>query len=173
MQVPLLDLNRQYDSIKNEIDEAIQRVVDSQYFILGPEVKEFEEQVADYCGVKNAIGIASGTDAIKLALQAAGVGEGDNDKVITSPFTYFATAGSIVNAGAEPVFVDIKPDTYNIDPVAVRQLLVTSDNPQAYKAIVPVHLYGQMADMEEIMDLAEKYDLMVIEDAAQATGYTL
>ncbi len=171
MNVPLLDLNRQYDSIKDEIDEAIQEVVDSQYFILGPAVEKFEEEVADYCGVKHAIGVASGTDAIKLALQAVGIGEGEDDKVITSPFTYFATAGSIVNAGAEPVFVDIKPDTFNLDPVALEELLTTNHSLQTEaKAIVPVHLYGQMADMDEIMEVADEYDLAVIEDAAQAIG---
>ena len=194
MQVPLLDLQRQYQSIKEEIDSAIQRVVDSQYFILGEEVEKFEEEIANYCGVEHAIGVASGTDALKLSLEAAGVGEGENDKVITAPFTYFATVGSIVNAGAEPVFVDIKPDTFNIDPEEVRKLLegekdapnapqATSHKPQAngstnhspltdVKAIIPVHLYGQMADMDPIMELAEEYNLVVIEDAAQAIGAT-
>ncbi|MFP3953229.1 MAG: DegT/DnrJ/EryC1/StrS family aminotransferase [Candidatus Acetothermia bacterium] len=170
MKVPLLDLTRQYRDIKDEVDEGIQEVVDSQYFILGPEVEKFEEEVAGYCGVKHAVGVASGTDAIKLALQAVGVGEGENDKVVTSPFTYFATAGSIVNAGAEPVFVDIKPDTYNVDPEKIRELLEGSDNPQDYKAIVPVHLYGQTADMDEITEIADEYDTAVIEDAAQAIG---
>jgi len=194
VQVPLLDLKRQYQSIKEEIDSAIQRVLESQQFILGEEVENFENEIADYCGTKHAIGVASGTDAIKLALQAAGVGEGENDKVITTPFTYFATAGSIVNAGAEPVFVDIKPDTFNIDPDEVRKLLegkkeapnspqATGHKPQAnkstnhspltdVKAIIPVHLYGQMADMDPIMQIAEEYDLVVVEDAAQAIGAT-
>ena len=173
MQVPLLDLKRQYENIKDEIDQAIQRVVDSQYFILGEEVKKFENEIADYCGTEHAIGVASGTDAIKLALQAAGVGEGENDKVITTPFTYFATAGSIVNAGATPVFVDIKEDTFNLDPAKLEELLTTNHSLQnEAKAVIPVHLYGQMADMDPIMELAEKYNLVVIEDAAQAIGAT-
>lgn len=171
MQVPLLDLQRQYNSIKDDIDRAIQRVVDSQYFILGEEVENFESEIANYCGVKRAVGVASGTDALKLSLEAAGVGNGENDKVITTPFTYFATAGSIVNTGAEPVFVDIKPDTFNLDPTKLKDLLDSNPSLQAdAKAIIPVHLYGQMADMDPIMELADEYDLAVVEDAAQAIG---
>jgi len=171
MQVPLLDLKRQYKSIKDEIDEAIQRVVDSQYFILGEEVESFEEEIAEFTGTKHAIGVASGTDALKLALEAAGVGKGENDKVITTPFTYFATAGSIVNAGATPVFVDIKEDTFNLDPDKLEEQLSTNHSLQAEaKAIIPVHLYGQMAAMDPIMEIAEEYELKVIEDAAQAIG---
>jgi len=171
MQVPLLDLKRQYNSIKDEIDAAIQRVVGSQYFILGEEVESFEEEIAEYTSTKHAIGVASGTDALKLSLEAAGVGKGENDKVITTPFTYFATAGSIVNAGAEPVFVDIKPDTFNIDPAKLEELLTNNHSLQTeVKAVIPVHLYGQMADMNPIMEIAEEYELKVIEDAAQAIG---
>ena len=171
MKVPLLNLKRQYESIKKEIDKAIQRVVESQYFILGEEVKKFENQIANYCGVKHAIGVASGTDALLLSLRAAGVGDRKNDKVITTPFTFFATAGAIVNAGGKPVFVDIIPETYNMDPMKLEKLL--TQNPELAsdtKALIPVHLYGQMADMEPIIELANEYDIIVIEDAAQAIG---
>ena len=174
MHVPLLDLRRQYESIKPEINAAIQRVVESQQFILGSEVEQLEQEIAAYCGVKHAIGVASGTDALLLSLKAAGIGPGD--QVITTPFTFFATAGAIVNAGAQPVFVDIEPNCYNIDPnkledklkvLMSHQLSAISRRP---KAIIPVHLYGQMADTDPIMDLARRHDLMVIEDAAQAIG---
>ncbi|MEA1913051.1 MAG: DegT/DnrJ/EryC1/StrS family aminotransferase [candidate division WOR-3 bacterium] len=171
MRVPLLDLKRQYQSMKEEIDSAIARVVQSQYFILGEEVKKFEEEIADYCEAKYGIGVASGTDALLLSLRAIGVGEGENDKVITTPFTFFATAGAIVNAGGEPVFVDIDPETFNINPGELERLL--SQDPQLQKqvkAIIPVHLYGQMADLDPIMEVAEKYNIIVIEDAAQAIG---
>jgi len=185
MQVPLLDLIRQYKSIKEEIDEAIQRVLNSQYFILGDEVENFENEVADYCGTEYAVGVASGTDALLLSLRAAGVGEGKNDKVITTPFTFFATAGAIHNVGAKPVFVDIDPETFNLDPAQVRRILESSPSnstnptnptnsisPSDVKAIIPVHLYGQPADMDEIMKIGDEYGLYVIEDAAQAIGAT-
>lgn len=164
VRIPLLDLKRQYESIKLEIDAAIRRVIESQQFILGPEVEQLEQEIADYCGVKHAIGVASGTDALLLSLRAAGIGS--DDQVITTPFTFFATAGAIVNAGAQPVFVDIEPDTYNIAPNWLEDTLVR----HSPKAIMPVHLYGQMADMDAIMDIARQHDLIVIEDAAQAIG---
>lgn len=171
MEVSLLNLKRQYQSIKEGIDEAIKRVVESQYFIMGEEVKKFENEIADYCGVKYAIGVASGTDALLLSLRAAGVGDGENDKVITTPFTFFATVGAIVNAGGTPVFVDIDPETYNLDPEELKRLL-TSDSRLStqIKALIPIHLYGQVADMDPIMEISERYGITVIEDAAQAIG---
>ena len=187
IQVPLCDLIRQMQALKPELMAAVERVLASGRYILGPEVKAFEQEVAGYCDVKHAIGVASGTDALLLSLKAAGIGPGD--QVITTPFTFFATAGAIVNAGAQPVFVDIEPDTYNIDPVqlaevvhdlakgedAARRWLYRVDrNPQSAirnpKCILPVHLYGQMADMDAIMDLGRRHGLIVIEDAAQAIG---
>lgn len=171
MNVPFLDLKRQYGAIKREIDASIQRVVDAQGFILGKEVKEFEDKIADYCGVKHAIGVASGTDALLLSIKAIGAGERQTDKVITSTFTFFATAGAIVNAGAQPVFIDIDPKTYNIDAKKIEKFL--SENPNVtdeIKAIIPVHLYGQMAAMDPIIKIAQKYNFKVIEDAAQSFG---
>ena len=168
MQVPLLDLKREYLSLKSRLDAAIHEVVKSQQFILGYQVKAFEEELADYCGVKHAIGVASGTDALLLSLRALGIGPGD--KVIVPSFTFFATAGVVCNVGAEPVFADIDPQTYNIDPGHVRELLSDRSRAEKIKAIIPVHLYGQMADMDEIMALAKEHELHVIEDAAQAIG---
>jgi len=185
MNIPILDLKRQYQAIKPEIDAAIQHVLESGRFILGPEVKAFEQEVAEYCGVKHAIGVASGTDALLLSLRALGIGPGDSArgitrdgnipraKVIVPSFTFFATAGAVVNVGAEPVFVDIDPKTYNIDSSEVKRLLATDHLlPTEIKAIIPVHLYGQPADMDEIMAIAKEYELYVIEDAAQAIGAT-
>lgn len=169
MNVPLLDLNRQYRSIEKEIDEAIGRVVRSGHYILGPEVEAFEKEIAAYCGIKHAIGVASGTDALLLSLRAAGVGPGD--RVITTPFTFFATAGAIWNLGAQPVFVDIQPQTYNIDPQALSFALESNaELADTAQAVIPVHLYGQMAEMDPIMEIARRYELSVIEDAAQAIG---
>lgn len=167
MEVPFLDLKRQHQSIKDEVNEAINRVMESQRFILGDEVESFEKRIAEYCGVKHAVGVASGTDALLLSLRALGIGTGD--KVITSPFTFFATAGAIHNIGATPVFVDIKMDTYNIDPQKVEEFLKSKDIKNV-KAIVPVHLYGQMADMDYLLEIAEDHDLAVNEDTAQAIG---
>jgi len=174
--VPLLDLNAQYDSIKTEIKEAVDRVLESQYFIMGPEVSAFEEDVAAYCGADYAIGCASGSDALLLSLMALDVGPGD--AVITTPYTFFATAGAISRLGAVPIFIDIDPVSYNMDPEKLRDFLEGS-HPLRHKfnleelnlkAVIPVHLYGQMADMDPIMELAREHGLYVIEDAAQAIG---
>ena len=168
MDIPLLDLKGQYESIKEDVDKAMQRVVESQYFILSGEVSGLEEEVAEYCGTTSAAGCASGTDALVLALKAAGVGKGD--RVITTPFTFFATAESVSNLGGVPIFVDIDPDTYNIDPDKIEEVMNDPDVRDSVKAIIPVHIYGQCADMTRIMEIAKKYDLKVIEDSAQAIG---
>lgn len=167
MRIPLVDLQRQYRSIKAEIDEGIQRVLESGQFILGLELEELEQAVAAYCGVRHAIGVASGTDALLLSLRALGIGP--RDKVIVPSFTFFATAGVCHNVGVSPVFVDIDARTFNIDPDEVRDVL-SSSRGEGSKAVIPVHLYGQMADMEEIMALADEFGLFVVEDAAQAIG---
>ncbi len=161
--VPLLDLKRQYASIKTEIDEAVARVVTHSQFILGPEVKTFEESVASYCKTKFAIGVASGTDALLISLRACGVGPGD--EVIIPTFSFFATAGVVHNLGAKSVFVDINPETYNLEPDLIQERTTKKT-----KVIMPVHLFGQTCDMDPILDLAKKYNLKVVEDAAQALG---
>lgn len=174
--IPLLDLKAQYRSIKKEIDEAIQVVLDTQHFIMSSEVKKFEEEVGNYIGANHAFGCASGSDALLLALMAIDIKPGDY--VITSPFTFFATAGAIDRLGAIPVFVDIESGSYNIDPHKVREFLegksILSNRLKApiekVKAIIPVHLYGQMADMDPLMDIAKEFNLKVIEDAAQSIG---
>lgn len=163
MRVPLLDLKRQYKTIKQEIDGAIADVVESQGFKLGPKVAEFEGMIASYCGTKRAVGVASGSDALLLALMAHGVGR--DDEVITTPYTFFATGGAIARLGAVPVFVDIDPATYNMNP-SLLEAAITDRT----KAIMPVHLYGQCADMDPIMDVAKKRGIVVVEDAAQAIG---
>ncbi|MEE9604713.1 MAG: DegT/DnrJ/EryC1/StrS family aminotransferase [Candidatus Scalindua sp.] len=162
-RVPLVDLKRQYHSIKEEIDSAIQDVLENQAFILGPQVKEFEKLFASYCNTKHAIGVSSGTDALLLALKSLGIGNGD--EVITSPFTFFATVGSICNTGATPVFADIDPESYNIRPDLIEKHINKNT-----KAIIPVHLYGQCADMDPILEIAKKHNIKVIEDAAQSIG---
>jgi len=163
MAIPLVDLKAQYKTIKSEIDEAIREVLESQVFILGPKVKELEEKIADYCDVKYGIAVASGSDAILLSLMAIGIKHGD--EVITTPFTFFATAGSISRLGAKPAFVDIDPRTYNINPELIEEKITSKT-----KAIIPVHLYGQCADMDPILEIAKEHNLYVIEDAAQAIG---
>lgn len=163
MNVPFMDLKRQHLPIKEEINDAIQSVVDSQNFILGEEVNKFEEKLADYCNVKHAIGVASGTDALLLSLKANQV-SGDT---ITSPFTFFATAGAIFNSGTKPEFADINLTTFNIDPDKLKIEIQKNKN---INCIIPVHLYGQAADLDPIMEIAEEHDLIIIEDAAQAIG---
>ena len=170
MKVPLLDLKAQYQSIKKEIDAVVNGVIAEQYFILSKEVTSLESEIADYTGVPNAVGVASGTDAIILALRAIGIGEGDY--VITTPFTFFATSESISILGAIPIFADINEETYNIDPGKIEEAIQNANDEvrRKIKAIIPVHLYGQCADMERIMEIAKKYDLKVVEDTAQAIG---
>lgn len=163
MSIPLLDLVAQYHSIKDEMDQAVLGVLESGKFILGPNVTALEQEVGAYLGVKYAIGVASGTDALLIALRAAGVGPGD--EVIIPAYSFFATAGTVLSAGAKPVFVDIHPETYLID-VRKIEAAVTPKT----KAIIPVHLYGQPADMDEIIALARKHKLKVVEDNAQAIG---
>ena len=172
MKVPLLDLKAQYQSIKKEIDAVVNGVIAEQYFILSKEVTSLESEIADYTGVPNAVGVASGTDAIILALRAIGIGEGDY--VITTPFTFFATSESISILGAIPIFADINEETYNIDPGKIEEAIQNANDEvrRKIKAIIPVHLYGQCADMERIMEIAKKYDLKVVEDNAQAIGAT-
>ncbi|MCX5680024.1 MAG: DegT/DnrJ/EryC1/StrS family aminotransferase [Candidatus Omnitrophica bacterium] len=165
MKVPLLDLKEQYSAIRQEVESSLKKVIENQDFILGAEVTDLEKEVAAYCGTKYGVGVASGTDALILSLKALGIGSGD--EVITSPFTFFATAESISVVGAKPVFVDIDPKTYNIDP-----LLIKAKITKKTKAIMPIHLYGQCADMDPIMNIAEKYGLKVIEDNAQGIGAT-
>jgi len=178
MNVPLLDLKAQYASIKKELLPVIEQVMESQYFINGPAVGELEKLIADYSGCSAAVGVSSGTDAILCALMTLGIGADDSprpeskpicerDEVITTPYTFFATVGCIWRAGARPVFVDIQKDSFNIDPSKIESAIT-----QNTKAIMPVHLFGQLADMDPIMDIAKRHNLMVIEDAAQAIGST-
>lgn len=163
MQVPLLDLKAQYAKIKDEVISAIADVCKSQMFALGPAVADFEQKISAYCQSKYAIGVSSGTDALLVSLMALDIKPGD--EVITTPFTFFSTAGCIVRIGAKPVFVDINPDSYNIDPALIEEKIT-----EKTRAIIPVHLFGQAAQMKAINDIAQHHNLAVIEDAAQAIG---
>lgn len=161
--IPMVDLKGQYHAIKDEIDQGLLQALESTQFILGPNVRAFEEEAAAYLGCAHAVGCASGTDALHLALIAAGVGEGD--EVITTPFTFIATAEAILYVGATPVFVDIDPKTFNIDPNQIEAAVTPKT-----KAIIPVHLFGQPADMSSIQAIADKHNLKIVEDCAQSFG---
>ncbi|MBV8130023.1 MAG: DegT/DnrJ/EryC1/StrS family aminotransferase [Planctomycetaceae bacterium] len=163
VSVPALNLKAQYQSIRDEIEPVVRGILESQMFVLGPEVTRLEAEVANYCGAASGIGCASGSDALLLPLLAIDIGPGD--EVITTPYTFFATAGSIWRTGAKPVFVDIEPDTFNIDPVRIEAAITPRT-----KAIIPVHLFGQVAEMGPIQEIARRHGLTVLEDAAQAIG---
>lgn len=163
MNIPLVDLKAQYRGIKDEIDSAMQNIMDNTAFIMGKALNDFEASFAEYAQSKHALGVSSGTDALLLAFQAAGLRAGD--EVITTPHTFFATVEPLIQLGVKPVFVDIDPKTYNIDPALIEAAIT-----EKTKAIVPVHLYGQPANMTEIAAIAEKHGLFIIEDAAQAHG---
>ena len=170
MKVPLLDLKKQYEKIEEEVISAAREVFESQQFILGPKVEELEKKIADYCQCNYAVGVSSGTDALLIALMTEGVGFGD--LVLTTPYSFFSTAGAIVRVGARPIFVDIDKYTYNMDPVKLDATVSALDEAQRskIKAILPVHLFGQSADMGPILDTAETHGITIIEDAAQAIG---
>ncbi len=170
MKVPLLDLKAQYKAIKEEILKVAEEIFESQYFILGPRVEALEKDIAGYCSSKHAVGVSSGTDALLISLMAADIGS--QHTVVTTPYTFFATAGSIFRTGAKPIFVDIDPDTYNISPESLESVIaaMTGKELARLKAVMPVHLYGQCADMDPILKIANEYNLFVIEDAAQAIG---
>ena len=161
--VPMIDLKKQFADIKEEILDTVTEILEGAHYILGPRVTEFEKKVAAYHGVSEAIGVASGTDALHLAVEALGIGDGD--EVITTPFTFFATAEAVIYTGATPVFVDIDPETMNIDPAKIEEKITENT-----KAIIPVHIFGHPADMDRIMAIAKKHNLHVIEDCAQSFG---
>jgi dTDP-4-amino-4,6-dideoxygalactose transaminase len=161
--IPFLDLKSQYHQMKSEVDAAVARVIDSAQFVLGPEVAAFEERFADYCGVKHCTALNSGTSALHLALLAAGIGPGD--EVITVSMTFVATTAAILYCGAKPVFVDVDPDTWTMDPMLIEAAITPRT-----RAILPVHLHGLMADMDPIIEIARRHELVVIEDAAQSHG---
>lgn len=164
-KIPLLDLKAQYGTIRSEIQQALVRVCESQHFILGPEVAALEKEIATFCGAKHAVGVSSGTDALLVALMAAGVSSGD--EVITTPYTFFATAGVVDRLGARCVFVDIEPETFNIDARQVRERIT-----ERTRAVIPVHLFGRCADIDPIREAVDGRSITVIEDAAQAIGAT-
>jgi dTDP-4-amino-4,6-dideoxygalactose transaminase len=163
MKVPFIDLAAQYSQIKDEVNEKLSEVLNSQHFILGAKVKELEQKIAELCECTHAIGVSSGTDALLLSLMACGIKPGD--EVITTPFTFFSTASCISRLGAQPVFVDIDPRTFNINPEAVEEKLSSKT-----KAIIPVHLFGQLTDMDPLLDIASQAHIWIIEDAAQSIG---
>jgi len=163
MNIPLVDLKAQYKTVEKEVEKVTKEILSSARYIMGSAVTDFEEEFAKYIGVKHAISVGNGTDALVVALKACGIGEGD--EVITTPFTFFATAESISFVGATPVFVDVRRDTYNIDPSKIEEKITSKT-----KAIMPVHIFGQPAQMDEINEIAKKHNLLVIEDAAQAAG---
>ncbi len=167
MKIPLLDLQSQLQPLREEIVSAVTRVVDSTTYIMGPEVTGLEEEVASYCNGSCGVGVSSGTDALLISLMALGIGPGD--RVLTTSYSFFATMGVILRCGAEPVFADVDPVSFNIDPEEMAKVL-EGDKGKTIKAIIPVHLYGQCADMTAIMTLAADYNIPVIEDAAQAIG---
>lgn len=171
MCIPFLDLKSQYRGIQDEINQKVLEVISSQRFILGEEVKSFEKEIADYIGSRHAVGVSSGTDALMISLMALGVGEGDY--VVTTPFTFFSTASTIVRLKATPVFCDIEEKSFNLSPEKLEEILrkkIAWRNESRIKLIVPVHLYGQVADMEPILELAQTFSLFVLEDGAQAIG---
>ena len=163
MNIPMVDLKSQYNELKEEIDSAMIQALEATQFILGPNVQAFEKEAAEYLGVKHTIGVASGTDALHLALLAAGIGKGD--EVITTPFTFIATAEAISYVGAIPVFVDIDPKTFNIDINEVEKAIT-----EKTKAVIPVHLFGQPVDMPSLIKLCNDKNLKIIEDCAQSFG---
>ncbi len=169
MNVPLLDLKPQLEALRTEILTSITEVIDSTSYILGPKVVQFEQEIATYCNSSFAVGVSSGTDALLASLMSLDIKEGD--KVITTPYTFFATMGTILRTGAIPVFADIEEDSFNIDPLKIADILENAEHKgEPIKAIIPVHLYGQCANMRSIMQLSRKYNVPVIEDAAQAIG---
>ncbi len=170
MKVPLLDLHPPLKDLRDEIVEAVTRVIDSTQYIMGPEIDELEKEIAEYCGTKDAVGVSSGTDALLISLMVLDVGPGDI--VLTTNFSFFATAGVVARLNATPVFVDIDPETFNIDPEQLRFTLNEMDEERRkrVKALIPVHLYGQCANMDEILKIAETFNIPVIEDCAQAIG---
>ena len=169
MKVPLLDLKAQLATIGNELKSVVNEVIDSTFYIMGPKVSELEEKISEYCGAYYAIGVSSGTDALLIALMALDVNK--DVLVITTPYSFFATAGVVSRVGATPIFVDIDPDTYNIDPEKLYEWFRKNSNKiDQVKAIIPVHLYGQCADMKPILNIANDYSIPLIEDAAQAIG---
>ena len=170
MKVPLLDLHPPLKDLRDEIVEAVTRVIDSTQYIMGPEIDELEKEIAEYCGTEDAVGVSSGTDALLISLMVLDVGPGDI--VLTTNFSFFATAGVVARLNATPVFVDIDPETFNIDPEQLRFTLAEMDEERRkrVKALIPVHLYGQCANMAEILKIAETFNIPVIEDCAQAIG---